>query len=158
MHASRRSANNLQDLLHKYSTAEGLERTQLATVIGTLTDLGIMLRVRQLFTRTLVAVGIAVPLVASAAVAYAYLSNPLDPTKAVNCISYYTNLHTLASDSPGLVAALQQNNAEPLPIKIDAQSRACGVSTNTELVRMLTLSHSTGWTPPGCQARFDRRG
>ena len=117
------------------------ERTQVNTVIGSLTDLGIMLRVRQLFTRTLVAAAIAVPVVAGAAVAYAYLANPPDPTKAVDCTTYYTNLHTLATDSPSLVAALQQKNRPPLPIKIDAQSKACGVTSNAELARMLTLAH-----------------
>ena len=135
----RGMANNLQDLVAKYGKP-GEEQADVQALTGVLTRYGIMLRVKQLYDRTMVAIGFAVPLVASAAVAYAYLSNPPNPTKAVDCISYYSNLHTLASGSPGLVAALQQTNAEPLPIVLDAQSKACGVDTNADLARLLILS------------------
>jgi hypothetical protein len=110
-------------------------------LISDVTRYGLTLRAKQLVNRTLIVAGLAFPLVAAAAVGYAYLSNPPDPTKAVDCTAYYTSLHTLAAGSPALVAALQQNNKIPLPIKIDAQSRACGVHTNAELARMLTLAH-----------------
>jgi hypothetical protein len=137
----RGRAENLKDLVDKRNSADGEERAQLNTLMSDLTNLGLMLRVRQLTARTLVAVGLAAPLVAAAAIAYAYLSNPPDPTKAVDCISYYAKLQTLASGSPGLVAALQHTNSAPLPIVIDAQSRACGVHDNAELARLLSLSH-----------------
>jgi hypothetical protein len=137
----RGRADNLKDLVDKRNRAEGEERAQLNSIMSDLTNLGLMLRVRQLTARTLVAVGLAAPLVAAAAIGYAYLSNPPDPTKAVDCISYYSKLHALASDSPGLVAALQHTNSPPLPIVIDAQSRACGVHNNAELAQLLSVSH-----------------
>jgi hypothetical protein len=136
----RGQGEGLRDLIQRLNTAQDEERTNIFTVLGSLTELGILLRVRQLFTRALVAVVLAVPVVAGAVVAYAYLANPPDPTKTVDCTTYYTNLHTLATDSPSLVSALQHGNKTPLPIKIDAQSKACGVTNNAELARLLTLS------------------
>jgi len=137
----RGRADNLKDLIEKRDQAEGDRRKELNTLISDLTKLGLMLRVKQLFNRTLVAVGFAVPLVAAAAVAYAYLSSPPDPTKAVDCVTYYSDLHTLAGDSPALVAALQHRNSTPLPITLNAQAKACGIHDNAELARMLALSH-----------------
>lgn len=145
----RNQARDLKELVGKVNTTSGVERSNALIVLGTLTQLGILLRVEQLFRRTMAAMCVAVPLIAASAVGYAYFTHPpqhpVAAKKSVNCIAYYTELHTLAKDAPRLARALNPapprhhrvHAVLPVPITLDAQTKACGIHTRAELARAL---------------------